>query len=121
MDARFDCPSTDTFNILQVTQLAPGTFLDGTLGLDHVVVPARSTSEVHRHNLSDNLIYVLRGIATLILDGAEHKVSPRMRIAIPRGAFHGFRTFDEELEFISAQIPPILDKKRGLFDREIQS
>ena len=119
MQLLFDTPSSQLFNVFQVVQLAPDTFLDATLGLDYIVIAAGRSSEIHRHNESDNVVYVLKGRAIIILNGMENEIVPGLRIQIPRGMWHGFRTSDEQLEFISAQIPPILDRKSGSFDREI--
>jgi mannose-6-phosphate isomerase-like protein (cupin superfamily) len=117
---RFDKPTAQQFNVFLVTQLAPTSFLDRILGLDHVLIPPHSISEIHRHNNSDNMIFVLAGRATIVLDGKEHELSPSLRVLVPRGVWHGFRTFEEPLVFVSAQIPPILDKANNVFDREIQ-
>jgi mannose-6-phosphate isomerase-like protein (cupin superfamily) len=119
MEIKFDVPHPQQFNVFLVTQIAPGTFVEGVAGLDFVVVPANSVSEVHRHNHSDNVIFVLKGSARALLDGEAHDISPGMRVVIPRGVGHGFRTGDEQLEFISLQVPPILDEANEIFDREI--
>jgi quercetin dioxygenase-like cupin family protein len=121
MKSTFDEPKLQQFNVFGVTQLSPETFLDGVLGLDVVHILENSTSEIHRHNFSDNVVYILQGNGTVVLDGQEHPVHPGLRISIPRGVAHGFRTAESELLFVSAQIPPILDKKTGAFDREILS
>ena len=113
-----DIPA-ERFNAFLVTQIAPDTFIEGIAGLDYVRVPPHSVSEVHRHNHSDNVIYIVRGSASAVLDGVEHEVHPGMRVTIAKAVSHGFRTKDEELEFVSIQIPPILDKKNNVFDREI--
>ncbi len=107
------------FNVFEVVQIAPHTFVDELAGLDYVRIAPASVSEIHRHNYSDNLIYVIRGSAVAMLDGVEHEVFAGMRVVIPKAVAHGFRTNAEELEFISIQIPPILDKKNNVFDREI--
>lgn len=119
MTIRFDSPEAQTFGAFRVTQIAPDTFIEGVAGLDLVIVPADSATEVHRHNHSDNVIFVLRGRARAVLEGAVHEVRAGMRVVIPRGVSHGFLTDAEPLEFVSIQIPPILDVKGGVFDREI--
>jgi mannose-6-phosphate isomerase-like protein (cupin superfamily) len=116
---KFDVPHPQQFNVFMVTQLAPDTFVEGVAGLDFVVVPAKSVSEVHRHNHSDNVIYVLNGSARALLDGETYDISRGMRVVIPKGVGHGFITGDEPLEFISVQVPPILNEADGVFDREI--
>src|SRR5262245_50954245 len=106
MQIIFDEPTTQQFNVFRVTQLSPESFLDGVLGLDVVFIPANSTSEIHRHNNSDNVVYILRGTGSVVLDGTVHPVYPKLRISIPRGVAHGFRTTEADLLFVSAQIPP---------------
>lgn len=119
MKETFGQPAMQQFDAFQVTQLSPDTFLDGVLGLDVVRLAPHSTSEIHRHNFSDNVVYILTGSGSVVLDGVETPVQPGLRISIPRGVTHGFRTKESELLFVSAQIPPILDKKTGVFDREV--
>jgi mannose-6-phosphate isomerase-like protein (cupin superfamily) len=119
MKIQFDTLEPQQFNVFLVSQIAPNTFIDGVAGLDFVVVPKHSTSEIHRHNHSHNVIYIVRGSAQAILDGDAHDVRPGMRVVIPKTVSHGFRTGEEPLEFISIQIPPILDQRNGVFDREV--
>lgn len=119
MDPKIDFLQPQLINVFQVIQIAAGSFLADVLGLDYIVIAPNTRSEVHRHNHSDNLIYVIRGSAELILDGAAHAVRPGVRVFIPRGMLHGFRTLERGLEFVSAQVPPILDSRTGRFDREV--
>ena len=119
MKIQFDMLEPQKFNVFLVSQIAPDTFIDGVAGLDFVVVPKRSISEVHRHNHSDNVIYIINGIAQVVLDGEVWDVRPGMRVVIPRTVSHGLRTGEEQLEFISIQVPPILDRRNDIFDREI--
>lgn len=119
MAIQFDSLSAEQFNVFQVSQIAPNTFVAGIAGLDFVVIPRNSISEIHRHNLSDNVIYIIRGSAALLLDGELHQVQPGLRVVIPRKVSHGFRTGAEQLEFVSIQIPPILAQQQGVFDRDI--
>jgi mannose-6-phosphate isomerase-like protein (cupin superfamily) len=119
MKIQFDMLEPQQFNVFLVSQIAPGTFIDGVAGLDFVIVPKHSMSEIHRHNHSHNVIYIINGCAQAVLDGDVHDVRPGMRVVIPKTVSHGFRTDEEQLEFISIQIPPILDKRNDVFDREI--
>ncbi len=119
MDIRFDQITPRWFDKFHVSQIAPDTFLDGQSGVDFVVVPADSTTEVHRHLHSDNVIYVIRGSGVVILDGREHEIGPGMRVVIPKSVCHGFRTAGQSLEFVSVQLPPILDERHHIFDREL--
>jgi len=119
MTIQFDSLSSEQFNVFHVSQLAPNTFVEGIAGLDFVVIPPNSISEVHRHNYSDNVIYIVRGTAALVLDGELHQIQAGLRVVIPKTVSHGFRTGPEQLEFVSIQIPPILDRRQGVFDRDI--
>jgi mannose-6-phosphate isomerase-like protein (cupin superfamily) len=119
-EIQFDVLEPETFNVFLVSQLAPGTFIDGLAGLDFVVIPKHSTSEIHRHDFSDNLVYITSGHAEVFLNGERHDIHPKMRIVIPKTVSHGFRTAAEQLEFISIQVPPILDKSMNVFDRVVE-
>jgi quercetin dioxygenase-like cupin family protein len=107
------------FNVFHVCQLTPGTFLSGIAGIDYIEIPPHSVSEVHRHNESDAILFVISGSATAELDGERHEMLPGMRILIPKGVAHGFRTDEHKLQFVSVQVPPIQDNERGRFDREV--
>jgi len=120
-EIQFDTLEPEIFNVFHVSQLAPGTFIDGLAGLDFVVIPQDSISEIHRHDSSDNLVYITRGHGEIILNGKRYDISPTMRIVIPKTVSHGFQTHKEQLEFISIQVPPILDKSRNVFDRIIEN
>lgn len=114
-----DRPESEQHNVFLVTQFSPGTFLEDVLGADFIHIDPQLQSEVHRHNHSDNVVLITSGAGTALLDGEEILVARGDRLHIPRGVFHGFRTSAEPLEFVSIQIPPILDKKHGHFDREL--
>lgn len=119
MQIQFDILESQQFGVFQVSQISPDTFIDGVAGLDFVVIPKHSVSEVHRHNHSHNIIYIIKGSAQAVIGGETHNVYPGMRVVIPKTVSHGFRTGGEQLEFISIQVPPILDKRNGVFDRDI--
>ena len=114
-----DFPSTRLIDAFNVTQLSPGTFLAPVLGIDLIEIASNSTSEIHRHNISDNLVYVIRGRGSVFLDGELYPIQAGCRISIPRGVAHGFKTSGDGLCFVSAQIPPILDEEKGIIDREV--
>jgi len=118
MEISIDQPSTEVFGAFHVLQIAPKTFLAQTMGLDYIQIPPNSAAEEHRHINSDNVILILRGTGTIILNGSQHEVRAGDRVMIPRAVWHGFRTSGESLEFISAQMPPILDKDHNNFDFE---
>lgn len=107
------------FNVFHVSQITPGTFLSGFAGIDYIEIFPNQISEVHRHNESDALIFVISGSAKAELNEEFYDIQPGMRLLIPRGMAHGFRTGTEKLQFVSIQIPPIQDDSIGRFDREI--
>ena len=121
MSYSIDTPTAEKHNVFTVTQVSPSTFLEEFLGADFVQISANSISEIHKHQNSENVILVLRGRATIILNDEEFTINAGNRVQIGRGVYHGFRTQAEQLEFISIQMPPILDKKKGIFDRIVKT
>jgi mannose-6-phosphate isomerase-like protein (cupin superfamily) len=121
MAHRIDRPVPETHDVFRVVQLSPGTVLEDLLGADFIEIGPNSVSEIHRHNDSENVVFIISGPAIIILDDEEAPVAEGDRIYIGRGVFHGFRTSDQPLRFVSIQVPPILDRKQGIFDREIRS
>ncbi len=64
-------------------------------------------AEVHVHEVSENIYYVLQGKGIVELDGRRHLVEPHMVVHIPAGVRHGiFNTGLEDLIFIVAASPP---------------
>jgi quercetin dioxygenase-like cupin family protein len=119
MDIQIKTVASQQFNVFQVFQLAPDTFLSGIAGIDYVEISPHCVSEIHRHNESDAILFVIAGSARAELDGQSYELRPGMRVLIPRGMTHGFRTNEDRLQFLSIQVPPILDPVSGRFDREI--
>lgn len=119
MPVKIDKISSQQFNVFEVSQLTPDTFLSQQAGVDYVEIPPNSISEVHRHNESDALIFTISGKAKIELDGNLYDLEPSMRIFIPRGMTHGFQTNENKLQFISVQVPPIKDDANGKFDLEV--
>jgi quercetin dioxygenase-like cupin family protein len=121
MGHRIDRPVPEKHDVFRVVQLSPGTVLEETIGADSVEIGPHSSSEIHRHNDSETVLFIIAGQAIVILDEEETPVRAGDRIYIGRGVFHGFRTSEQALTFVSIQVPPILDRKQGIFDREIRS
>jgi mannose-6-phosphate isomerase-like protein (cupin superfamily) len=64
-------------------------------------------AEVHVHEVSENIYYVLQGKGMVELDGKRHLVEPHMVVHIPAGVRHGiFNTGLEDLIFIVVASPP---------------
>jgi quercetin dioxygenase-like cupin family protein len=105
----------DVFDVMQLTRDTP---LEHLVATDLVTVAPNMTSNVHRHNRADTVLYVLAGTADVLV--GDEVVSARAgdRILVAPGVFHGFVTKDESVTFLSIQSPPILDEKTGALDLE---
>jgi mannose-6-phosphate isomerase-like protein (cupin superfamily) len=110
---------SETYGAFRVTPITRGTALEDLLGLDLVTIPAGVTTEVHRHPHAENVVYILSGDATAIIDHVGYRVVAGDRLRIGKGVYHGFRTAETPLTFVSVQSPPILNKKLNIFDTEV--
>jgi quercetin dioxygenase-like cupin family protein len=119
MNVSIDRPPSELFNVFEVCQIAPGTFLDSLAGVDYVAIAPHSNSEVHRHNHSDSILFVISGSAIASIGGVHYDLSSGVRILIPKGVTHGFKTHADKLTFLSVQVPSILDRANNVFDREV--
>ena len=63
MIIQIDTLSTQQINVFQVSQIAPDTFLSGIAGIDYIEILPHEVSEVHRHNESDAILFVISGSA----------------------------------------------------------
>lgn len=86
MNYRIDRPGAKRHDVFNATQFAPGTFLEALLGADYIEIDANHRSEVHRHNNSENVILILSGSATLVLDESEVAVLEGDRVYIGSGS-----------------------------------
>jgi quercetin dioxygenase-like cupin family protein len=105
----------DVFNVMQLTR---DTDLESLVGVDHVSLQPQQTSQIHRHNRAETVLYMLSGSGVVVIDDTDHHVAAGDRIRIRAGAFHGVRTDESSLTFLSVQSPPILDKSTGVLDLE---
>lgn len=105
-------------DVFHVTQLTRGTELETEVGADHVILEPHRTSKIHRHNLAETVLYILEGSGIVVIEDTDHAVTPGDRIRIRPGQFHGVRTGESSLTFLSVQTPPILDEATGRFDLE---
>jgi mannose-6-phosphate isomerase-like protein (cupin superfamily) len=81
-----------------------------SLGTQHV--PTGIGIRVHRHHLSDEVLFVLEGSGVVILGDTRTLVTKGSAIFIPKGTWHGIENPDGELELIWVVTPPGLE---GLF------
>ena len=77
------------------------------------------TTEVHRHPHAENVVYILSGDATALIDHIGYRVVAGDRLRIGKGVYHGFKTSETPLIFVSVQSPPILNQKLNILDTEI--
>ncbi|CAN5730392.1 hypothetical protein BH18ACT2_BH18ACT2_24210 [soil metagenome] len=109
---------SELHDVFHVTQLTRGTELESLVGVDHVTLEPGQTSQIHRHSRAETVLYIVAGAGTVVIEDADHDVATGDRIRIRPGEFHGVRTGDDPLTFISVQSPPILDQSTGTLDLE---
>jgi quercetin dioxygenase-like cupin family protein len=119
MVVQIDTVSPEQYNVFQLYQIAPDTVRAGIAGVDYLEIPPHCVSEIHRHNESDAILFIVSGFAKAELDGRLYDLQPGMRVLIPRGVTHGFKTDQDKLQFVSVQVPPIQDMEHGRFDLEV--
>lgn len=112
---------TEPFGVFEVQQLTRGTALESVVAADWVRIAPGRTSEIHRHNHAETVLWIVEGSGTVIVAGDEYAVSSGARVAIGKGVFHGVRTGEQALTFLSVQSPPILDVEGGTVDLEPQA
>jgi mannose-6-phosphate isomerase-like protein (cupin superfamily) len=108
----------EQFGVFLVTQVTRGTPLEHLVAVDLVTVAPGQTSEVHRHNQAETVLLILDGEGVVRVGDDELAVAGGARVLIGKGVFHGVRTADRPLTFLSVQSPPILDKAHDRLDLE---
>lgn len=114
-DAGLEVELHDVFHVQQLTR---GTELEPMVGADMVTVDPGKTSQIHRHNIAETVLFVMGGRGFVHIEGVDHEVAAGDRIRIRPGEFHGVRTTDSPLWFLSVQSPPILEEATGAYDLE---
>jgi uncharacterized RmlC-like cupin family protein len=114
-DAGLPVERHDVFDVLQVTR---GTALQSLVAADLVEVEPNMRSSVHRHNHSETVIYIISGRAEVLVGDELVAVAAGDRLHVGKAVFHGFRTADDPVTFLSVQSPPILDESTGTLDLE---
>ncbi|MDY7106988.1 MAG: cupin domain-containing protein [Actinomycetota bacterium] len=105
----------DVFDVLQVTR---GTALQSLVAADLVEVEPHQRSSIHRHNHSETVIFITAGRAEVVVGDDVVEVAKGDRIHVGKAVYHGFRTGDDPVSFLSVQSPPILDESTGTLDLE---
>ena len=99
----------ETFDVFQVIQMANYIPWSNRVAIDHVYVPPQKISQVHRHDRADTYLLIIGGNGSVIIGDTEIEASQGMLLHIRPGVFHGVRTENEGLTFVSVQSPPILN------------
>ncbi len=73
-----------------------------------VDLPAGSDILIHRHNRTDEILFIHRGSGTLIVDDDPIEVSEGTTIYVPRGTYHGMEPQDSDLTIAFVATPPDL-------------
>ena len=79
-------------------------------------IPAGSDIIVHRHDRTEEILFVHRGAGTLLVDDEEWPVEEGDTIYVPRGTYHGLRN-DSESEIVMAFVatpPDLVQFIRGM-------
>ncbi|API59833.1 hypothetical protein BSL82_11310 [Tardibacter chloracetimidivorans] len=106
----------DVFHVQQVTRDTP---IEEAVGADLVTMESGQSSQTHRHNFSETVLFFLGGEATVFINDAPHAVSAGDRILIHKAEYHSVATSAVSgCSFLSVQTPPILSKATGFRDLE---
>ncbi len=81
----------------------------GNFALGTQQLPVGAGIPVHRHLQMDEAFYVLEGSGTFTLNDVRHPIEKGATIFIPKNAWHGFATADQELLLLWVMAPPGLD------------
>jgi hypothetical protein len=95
-------PPAERFGVFDLPQRTRGTKLASQVAVDRVTIEPHSASAVHRRDRPEPVSRVLAGDEWWDVRGGG-------RVLAGKGAFHGFATGGQALEFLSVQSPPILD------------
>ncbi|HWV15765.1 MAG TPA: cupin domain-containing protein [Cellvibrio sp.] len=68
-------------------------------------VPSGSAETRHLHHRAEQFFYILKGVATLEVDGVAHRLQPGEGMHVPAGAPHSLRNEHKQmLEFLVIQL-----------------
>ena len=116
IDSTIETELHDVFNVTQVTRDTP---IETVVGADLVSMTPGQSSQTHRHNFSETVLFFVSGNATVFVDDVPHNVTAGDRILIHKAEFHSVDTpEDSGCDFLSIQTPPILTKSTGMRDLE---
>jgi len=72
---------------------------EASMSLGLCVLPAAS-ADPHPPHAEDEVYYVLKGRAQIMVDGKHHPVQPGSLIFVPRNADHAFHSISEDLQLL---------------------
>jgi len=74
--------------------------------LAHVVIPTGGSSPTHKHNVTEETYYILKGKARMIIDSYKFTLLPGQACLIMPGEIHQIFNYEEEdLEFLAISAP----------------
>src|SRR3546814_17801985 len=79
----------DVFHVQQVTRDTP---IEEAVGADLVTMESGQSSQTHRHNFSETVLFFLGGEATVFINDTPHAVSAGDRILIHKAEYHSVAT-----------------------------
>jgi quercetin dioxygenase-like cupin family protein len=101
--------------IMSIAAAEPFTTKDGSTirelhhtalqSLAEARLPAGSSTQRHRHKLTEEIYHVLQGDGELEIDGERRHVAPGDAALIPAGAWHEI-TASTDLSFLCTCVPP---------------
>ena len=81
-------------------------------------MPPGSSIRVHRHDRTEEILFVHRGSGTLILGDRRVQVQEGTTIYVPKGTWHGMENPSGNMRIVAVATPPGLDGFfRGMFWR----
>ena len=108
----------ERYDVFDVMQLTRGTPLQNRVAADWVSIGPHQVSNVHRHNRSETVLFIIQGQAEARVGDRRFEVRTGDQVVIRAGEFHGFVTQADPLVFLSVQTPPIFDETTGVLDLE---
>lgn len=83
--------------------------------IEFVELQPESEYSLHYHQKSVAIVYVIAGTGFFHLENNNIEYQPGLRLVIPQGVLHGFKTITRTL-FLSIQTPPIINPDNGEID-----
>src|SRR3546814_3718728 len=101
----------DVFHVQQVTRDTP---IEVAVGADLVPMESGQSSQTHRHNFSETVLFFLGGEATVFINDTPHAVSAGDRILIHKPAYPSVApSAASGRSFLWVQTRPIFRKATG--------